>query len=258
MGTYDDYLPQKKSTERKSLTITFIIHLLLLLLCFYPFMNYLYPPQLKGGIAIVFGNADGGSDAAEDVGNNDTNNSNTSNSTPTELTNSTPIPIESPVKSGEKKREKSNNADVKNTKNDNSNTTSENTSVKITNRFSDLFGKQSNTSQPSNGDPQGNRDNDELEILSKTSDKVGGALKGRGVIFEPKISDNSQKTGRVVIEVCVDRTGNVVSSRFTQRGSTTADDYLIKLAEQNALEYKFAPGETNKQCGTITMDFKVQ
>lgn len=258
MSIYEDYLPQKKSTECKSLTITFIIHLLLLLLCFYPFMNYLYPPQLKGGIAIFFGDVNGVIDAGMADGDNDTNNSVSSNSTPTELTNSTPIPIESPVKSGEKKTEKSSNAAVKNTKNDNSNTTSENTTEKKTNQFSDLFGGSSNTSQPSKGDPQGNPESNELEKLSKTSDKVGGGLKGRGVIFEPKISDNSQKTGRVVIEVCVDRSGNVISSRFTQRGSTTADDYLIKLAEQNAMKYKFAPGETNKQCGTVTMDFKVQ
>lgn len=258
MNTYEDYFQQKRSTEQKSLSITFIIHLLLLLLCFYPFMNYLYPPRLKGGIAIVFGNASEVIDAAKAGGDNHTNNSSTSNSTPAELTNSTPTPIESPLKSGEGKKEKSNNAARKNAKNDNSNTTSENTSEKITNRFSDLFGEPSNTPQPSKGDPQSNQDINELEKLSKTSDKVGGGLKGRGVIFEPKILDYSQKTGRVVIEVCVDRFGNVISSRFTQRGSTTADDYLIKLAEQNALKYKFASGETNKQCGTITMDFKVQ
>ena len=259
MSEYEDYLPEESKNEKKSLGVSIGLHLLLLLLCFYPFMNYLYPPQLQGGITIVFGDIDGEQDA--DFANNSDSQSSSESSDASSAkveTTATPIPVESPVVRNESKKENTNsnsNKDTKTTDNTNNNNTP---TEKKSNQFSDLFGNSGNSSQAPKGDPQGNPDSRELENLAKGSDKVGGGLKGRGVVFEPQIKDNSQKTGRVVVEVCVDRNGSVISSRFTQRGSTTADDYLIKLAEQNASKYKFAPGESERQCGTITMDFRLQ
>jgi hypothetical protein len=87
---------------------------------------------------------------------------------------------------------------------------------------------------------------------------VGGGLGSRGVKYEPTISDNSQKTGKVVVNVCVDKTGKVISAEYSQRGSTTTDSDLRGLAERSALKFVFTESAIEKQCGTITIEFKIR
>ena len=99
-----------------------------------------------------------------------------------------------------------------------------------------------------NGDP--NADN--LKGISTGSGKIGGGLDGRGVKYEPRIQENSQKTGRVVVNVCVDGNGNVISAKYTQKGSTTTDAGLRQIAEENAGKFKFTASNVDQQCGTIT------
>ena len=105
-----------------------------------------------------------------------------------------------------------------------------------------------------NGDPDASK----LEGISTGSGMVGGGLSNRGVLYEPDVRDSSQKTGRVVVNVCVDTNGDVVSATYTQRGSTTTDSELRALAERSARKFKFSQADIDKQCGTITIDFKVQ
>ena len=117
-----------------------------------------------------------------------------------------------------------------------------------------------NTGKAGNqGDPNGDPNAKNLEgIHTGGKGRIGGGLGNRGVVSEPKIEDNSQKTGRVVIKVCVNQTGSVSSAEYTQKGSTTNDATLISIARKNALKFKFTSGDVDTQCGTITYDFKVQ
>ena len=127
--------------------------------------------------------------------------------------------------------------------------------------YGDLFGTggKGNTGKPgSQGDPNGDPNSNILEGISNGSGRVGGGLGSRGVLHEPKISDNSQKTGRVVISVCVDKSGKVIKAEYTQKGSTTTDSQLKEIARKAAQQFKFTPGDIEEQCGTITVDFKVQ
>lgn len=127
-------------------------------------------------------------------------------------------------------------------------------------QFGTLFGKgQGNTGKEgSQGDPKGDPNSKVLESLAKGSGRIGGGLSNRGVVSEPKFSDKSQKTGRVVIAICVDKNGVVSEANFTQKGSTTTDSELVAIAKKGALKYKFAAGEAESQCGTVTVDFKIQ
>lgn len=113
-------------------------------------------------------------------------------------------------------------------------------------------------SQGKKGDPDGSNDSKILDGLSGGLGAVGGGLSGRGIIFEPKIVENSQKTGKVVVKVCVDQSGDVISAKYTQRGSTTTDSELVKVAEEAANKYRFTEGDLAEQCGTITIDFKLK
>jgi hypothetical protein len=127
-------------------------------------------------------------------------------------------------------------------------------------QFGDSFGGgKGKTDKPGNqGDPNGDPDAKKLEGISTGSGMVGGGLGDRGVLFEPKISDNSQKTGTVVVRVCVDRNGDVVSADYTQKGSTTADSELRQIAISSSKKFRFSKSSVDKQCGTITIDFKVR
>ena len=128
-------------------------------------------------------------------------------------------------------------------------------------QFSNLLSGsgKGNTGTPGNqGDPDGDPNAAALEGISTGSGMVGGGLGNRGVLYEPKISDNSQKTGTVVVSVCVDTKGDVVSAVYTQRGSTTTDSELKDLAIRSAKKFRFTESEITKQCGTITIEFKVR
>jgi TonB family protein len=127
--------------------------------------------------------------------------------------------------------------------------------------YGDLLGGagKGNTGKPgSQGDPNGDPNSDILEGISTGSGRVGGGLGNRGVLHEPKIDDRSQKTGRVVISVCVDKTGKVIKAEYTQKGSTTTDSELKDIARKAAQQFKFTPSEIVEQCGTITVDFKIR
>ena len=127
-------------------------------------------------------------------------------------------------------------------------------------KFSDLLGtgKGTNNNSGNEGNPDGDPNSDALNKIATGSGRIGGGLTDRGVLFEPKIDDNSQYTGVVVVKVCVDKTGKVVEANFTQLGSTTTNKTLVDLAVSAAKKYQFTPSEIETQCGNITIEFKVR
>jgi len=125
--------------------------------------------------------------------------------------------------------------------------------------FGDLFGKGSKGEKDGdkgvqNGDPNSSI----LEGMSTGSGRVGEGLDSRGVVYAPDIKDNSQKTGKIAVKVCVNKSGKVVNARYTQKGSTTTDQYLVNLAEKNAAKYTFTPSTIEEQCGVITINFLLE
>jgi TonB family protein len=132
----------------------------------------------------------------------------------------------------------------------------------LKNEIGGLFGEgdgKGNTGTAGNqGDPNGDPNSDILEGISTGSGRVGGGLGSRGVARTHTPQDNSQDQGIVVVKVCVDRAGNVTSSEFTQRGSTATSSRLKNLAIESAKRWKFKAGNVDKQCGTITYNFKAQ
>ena len=104
------------------------------------------------------------------------------------------------------------------------------------------------------GDPK----SDILEGVSIGTGSVGGGLGNRGVASRPTIRDNSQDRGIVVIVICVDSSGNVISANYTQKGSTSVSHKLRKNAIEAARNFKFNPSNISKQCGTITFDYRLQ
>jgi colicin import membrane protein len=83
-------------------------------------------------------------------------------------------------------------------------------------------------------------------------------LDGRNSLALPKPESNLHKEGRVVVEIKVDRAGNIISAVAGVKGSTTLDSELLAAAKKAALSSKFdsKPDAAFTQVGTITYIFK--
>lgn len=117
--------------------------------------------------------------------------------------------------------------------------------------------------KPSKSNNQGvendNPDAKALEGISAGAGKVGGGLGGRGITSAPTVkSACGNKRGRVVVRVCVNTNGKVINAEFKQAGSNTSDKCLRDTAIGNAKKWGFSKGIAEKQCGTITYDFKIK
>lgn len=95
---------------------------------------------------------------------------------------------------------------------------------------------------------------------SSGSGGVSYSLAGRNPLVLPKPEYNYQVEGIVVVEVKVDKNGNVTYANAGVRGSTTLDQYLLKVAKEAALRAKFdrKPDAPAYQKGTITYHFILQ
>jgi outer membrane biosynthesis protein TonB len=88
---------------------------------------------------------------------------------------------------------------------------------------------------------------------------VSFSLAGRRMLQTPYVNDHSQDAGRVVVEITVDKNGEVVKAIPGQRGSTTTSSYLFGLAKDAAMKAKFNTSDDAEiQKGTITFDFILQ
>lgn len=119
-------------------------------------------------------------------------------------------------------------------------------------------GKGNTGKEGNQGDPNGDPNSDILTGISTGSGMVGDGLGSRGVSKSHKPTDNSNEQGTVVVRVCVDRNGSVVEAEWTQKGSSAVSTRLKNIAISSAKQWKFKPGDVDKQCGTITYNFKTQ
>jgi periplasmic protein TonB len=266
----------QKKNERTGWMISVIVHLLLLMLFFSRILIDNNPPVEEGGITIALGIPDAG--MTEDVSLESTNTPSSAAPPPSpepEVTaNSNTSVDDSPVLAANKKPKpkqaetppssiKTNaDAEAKKRKQQEEAATKEKAAADAKKKqFSDLL-KKSNPGNNNNSGSQGQANGDpnasNLDGIAKGSGRIGGGLSGRGVVYEPQFVDRSQKTGKVNLSICVDATGKVSKAEFTQKGSTTSDPYLIDLARRTSLKYKFTASEITSQCGTVSVDFKVQ
>lgn len=82
-------------------------------------------------------------------------------------------------------------------------------------------------------------------------------LQGRGFQALPQPKYDYQGEGRVVVEVSVDRSGKVTQAVPGIKGSTTLDEYLLKVAKDAAMGARFEAKQDAPviQKGSITYNF---
>lgn len=125
----------------------------------------------------------------------------------------------------------------------------------------DTSGEGSTGTEGNQGDSSGSTDSQNREGgTTGGGEGISFSLGGRAALSLPQPDYTKQKSGRVVVEVTVDRNGNVTAVRGGVRGSTTYDTDLVTAAENAARKAKFdlSPNAPAYQTGTITYVFKLQ
>lgn len=117
--------------------------------------------------------------------------------------------------------------------------------------------EQGSTDQPGDhGKADGSPTGDALQ-----GDKTGGGISynlgGRGFKGAPPIQGNMQESGKIVVDIIVDRLGNVIRVTPGGRGSTINNNELVKKAVEAARKAKFTPkaDAPEEQKGTLTFEF---
>ena len=105
--------------------------------------------------------------------------------------------------------------------------------------------------------------------VANSPNYIGQGGNGKGVLYSlagrksvdlPSPVKGIQAAGKVVVEILVDRDGNVIDARPGVRGSTTADQRLYDAAQKAAMNTKFniSPNSAERQKGLLTYIFELQ
>lgn len=136
----------------------------------------------------------------------------------------------------------------------------------IKNRAKNAFGK-SNTASNGQGTTTGNKNQGGKngDVNSQHTKGIGNGngvsyqLKGRSSVSLHSPKSEVQSEGVVVVEIIVNRNGEVVEARPGVVGSTTTDGRLYDIAKKAALKTKFNIDESaaDRQKGTIRYVFEL-
>jgi len=98
------------------------------------------------------------------------------------------------------------------------------------------------------------------DLNSSGNNGINYSLEGRNPESLPKPEYNYQIEGKVVVEITVDKYGNVTDANPGVKGSTTLEATLLAAAKKAALKAKFdrKPDAPAYQKGTITYYFRLQ
>jgi outer membrane biosynthesis protein TonB len=84
-------------------------------------------------------------------------------------------------------------------------------------------------------------------------------LTQRSFVSRPSVSDDKRHSGKVVVDITVDKNGRVITATAGARGTTITDADLLQKCEQALLNSQFNSSDTapDSQRGTMTFVFKL-
>lgn len=255
--------------EQKSFAITTAIMVILILLCLFFGMTYLDPPP-ENGIAINFGTTETGSGEIQ----------------PTEAIQSAPQPAQSAAASASDDEVMSQDivdaVVMKETKK--KTPAKEVAKEEVKPKLAPLPTPSKNTTDAlssilngpkSDGKAKGGEGDDNLPGDKGSPDgdpyantyfgagggKGGGTgwgLKGRKLSGKDKVVQDCNESGTVVVQITVNRSGNVVATNYT-KGTTNTNECLLQPAYATARKYKWQadPDAPEKQIGFIVVNFRL-
>lgn len=134
------------------------------------------------------------------------------------------------------------------------------------NKYGSVFGKgkgQDGNGTTSGKDNMGRQDGSNTNNFGQAglgNNGVQATLLGRSAVSLPVAKIQKNASGIVVVQVTVDRDGNVIKAVPGYKGSTTLDDDLLEAARRAAVESKFnvKHDAAIQQTGTIRYTFELQ
>lgn len=139
----------------------------------------------------------------------------------------------------------------------------------IMNRTKNALANSKNAGTKSSGEGIAGGQGNQGSLTGSVDSKVrgeGSGLGNKGISFDlqgrgsqrlPEPRYDYQGEGRVVVEVSVDRSGKVIQAVPGIKGSTTLDEYLLRVSREAAMDARFEakPDAPVIQKGTITYIF---
>ena len=245
--------------SRKGLIGTILVHLLLLLLFIQFGMTYQDPPPPnEGAMMINFGDAGGGSPSEENSESSEAASSSSSNSENTEQSSSS---AQENVQTTSNETVEM-NASPNN--NNNETTDPQETSEPLNEALTNAWNNNNSNSNENNSNSNGNNNSNSSNGNGNTngnntgpSNGIGYSLGGRGKVSFKKPDNPTQEDGTVVVDIVVDKYGNVIKATPGARGSSTTNPTLYKQAKEAALKAKFTKklDAVTDQKGTMTFVF---
>ncbi len=278
---------QEKS-EKKSLIITIIINTVLVLALFFFGLTYMDPPE-EGGIAINFGTSEVGSGDTQPntpVESAPVEENNTKENTPkneaepeeeikedivTQDTEDAPVidNTEEKEKTEEsKKEEEEPKEDVEEEPEPEPDPEpEESTSETLKNILSgkeqdgeSSQGEGDDNQSGDKGDPSGDPNASSYYGKGKGLDGDGNyRLGGREALNKEKFTQDCNESGTVVVEIKVNRNGEVIQAKPGIKGTTNTSSCLLDPAKRAAMATKFNPDSKapSVQTGEIIYEFKL-
>lgn len=110
------------------------------------------------------------------------------------------------------------------------------------------------------GKPEGDPLSDNYNGTGSGNGGVALSLASRRFVTMPSIKDDGQKSGKVVVEIRVDKNGVVTSAKAGARGTTLTDASMWNKCEAAALGCRFNTLDSapDTQIGTIVFNFKLK
>ncbi len=107
------------------------------------------------------------------------------------------------------------------------------------------------------GKPHGYKESEDYDGQGGSGNGISFSLGGRGSLFLEKPTAKFKEQGIVVVDIWVDREGNVKKAQVNRKGSNILDQNLQKIAVDAAYNSTFAKDNTATvlQRGTITYKF---
>ena len=238
-----EFIQNKNS--RKGLIGTVLFHVLLLLLFLFVGMAYPDPPPPEEGITINFGTSDEGMGEEQPENPTETSENIEQENVESETTAASNVAEEQITTQNHTETINVNASE--NTSQESETVVEEQSTSQNLSEALNAFNNNNSSSNANEGETGNPGDQGSLEGDPNSPNHNGGgvgngvtySLAGRNMLSTPKIKDNSQEQGKVVVDIVVDKTGKVIKATPGGRGSTTTSPLLYKKALEAALKTKF-------------------
>ncbi len=255
----------KEKNERAGLITTIMVHLGLFLIFLFTGLTYLEPPPPEEGITINFGTSNQGSGkiqpesvvTSESQQNDDFSESAQTVNNAVNATDATQDIEEAAAMTKDPQK----NQPIEEVKPD---PKPDEKLVNLLDKWSKggggKTGSEGETGEPGDQGAEDGDKNSNSHVGSGSGNGFRWNLAGRSINKKPTIRDDSQEEGRVVVDIIVNRNGQVIRATPGAKGSTTTSSYLYKLAKEAAMKTRFdaKPSAAPQQKGQIVFTFLVQ